>query len=75
MIITFFSTNLALMAEAALEAAGVDIDIVPPPQTAPAGCGLAIEFDSGKRQLVETVLLDRSIKYAGIYDSDGGSVV
>ena len=70
-IIVFNSTHHALLAEKALEEAGVPIDIVPLPIEFAADCGLSIEFDAERRQVVEETLAARGIEYKGIFDYAG----
>lgn len=74
LIIVFNSTNQALSAERALEEKGVDIDIVPLPPGLSAECGLAIEFSRELEDFVGAALLERGIKFKGMYDPDGRPV-
>lgn len=64
---TFSSTHHALRAEELLEAAEIDLDVVPMPREITAECGLAMKFPLVEREKAENILTENKVDVRGIY--------
>lgn len=71
-LITFDSTHHALRAETLLEAAGIEIMIIPTPRELSASCGLAISYRGDDATRLATILRDSGIQVGGRYRILGG---
>ena len=61
----FQSTHDALSAEAALDAAGLPLTVMPTPKALGALCGIALRIAEPDRADAETVLHDAGIEWSG----------
>ena len=68
-LLIFNSTQQALLAESLLEERGIEIDIVALPKEFTSDCGLAIQFDSKERDIVESLLEDGRLDFKAIIET------
>lgn len=74
-VITFDSTHQAMAAEDHLRAAGVQLEVIPPPADLSAGCGLALKVRTVDVPAIETILDGKNVAFKGIHELGAGQKV
>jgi hypothetical protein len=62
-IVTFFSSQHAVQAEAVLKRAGLAVELIPGPKDISPNCGVALKCDLGDLAAVETLLSEGGVRY------------
>jgi hypothetical protein len=70
-VFTFVGTHQAIAAEEALLAAGMALEVVPPPPEASAGCGLALRMRQECAKEALNTLRGRKLAFSTVYLLDG----
>jgi hypothetical protein len=67
-LLVFHSTHDVLAAEDALNAAGVDYQVIPKPRIIKADCGLAVLVAAGRAEAAERALREAGIPLVGTHE-------
>ncbi|MBC7294238.1 MAG: DUF3343 domain-containing protein [Thermoleophilia bacterium] len=74
-VITFDTTHQAMVAEDILRQAGFPLEVVPPPRSLSAGCGLALRLALADIGAALAELRTRGAGWAGAYRLDAAQQV
>lgn len=65
-VVLFHSTSSAIKSEKVAKAAGLKVKLIPIPRHLSSDCGICLSFDPSKRTMVEEILKENKVDYAGI---------
>ena len=66
-VVLFHTTAMALRAEKALEAAGLEVKSIPTPRELSSDCGIAVRFPWGEAERVRAILASAGVETAGVH--------
>ena len=73
LLVTFFSSHVAMETELVMEEAGLQGRLIPLPPAIHAGCGLALLCDGVHREAVLDLMAARRLPYEALYAGHPGS--